>query len=468
MQLKHYMNTIIKIIQQPSLYCAMHDVAMPPLTSNHSIVIIGASHSGVACAEKLRQLGFVGAIKLIDGMAGLPVERPPLSKQFLSAETAPSRVLRDADWFADKNIALITGQEVVAASSDDTGETGGTITLADGSQHIWQRLVLAVGAGARRLPETIGDAGNMLVLRDLHDARALRGALAKSQRVAIIGGGYIGLEVAASARRLGKQVVVLEAQPRLLSRVASQPAAEFFAGLHASQGVAIHTGVNLVACDKTDGGMVLAYENTRETALPRQQLKTDMVVVGIGVLPNTRLADMLGRATGEGIITDADYRTSQPSIFAIGDVALPTEGYTGGTARLESIHHAQMSGEIAAQALLADSPTPQAVTHEVSHEVPWFWSNQYDVRLQSAGVLPPHSKLHTVTRIGKRHQGDGKSDHKQLSFWSFADGRLHAVEAINDGQAYMVGRAILTNAPNSISADKVADPNGDLKSLAQL
>lgn len=483
---------------------SMRNSSISPLANHHAIVIVGASHSGIACAEKLRQLGFAGKITLIDKSEGLPVERPPLSKHFLTdgdSEANPP-LLRDKAWFADKNITLLHGQEVVTAEINKTGETGGMVVLADGSTHPWQRLVLAVGASPRKLqlPAAGGAVGDedMLVLRSLDDARVLRGALAKNQRIAIIGGGYIGLEVAASARALKKQVAVIEAQPRLLARVASTAASEFFTRLHTHNGTDIHThaSIKTLTKNKSQYTLTLAYGDARQTA----DISADMIVVGIGVVPNTHLAEMLGLRHGDGIMTDGCYRTSQPGIFAIGDVALPSTGYTQGRLRLESIHHAQMSGEIAAAALLADShatPTP-------TPEVPWFWSNQYDVkmqsvglvptpaqteahgfgrnrdtslrsvanniadiRLQSVGLVPVHGKadIRVITRHGKRHQGEGVGDTKQISFWVFADGRLQAVEAINDGQAYMAGRVLLAKSPSGITPEDIADTSRDLKSF---
>ena len=450
-------------------------MSMPPLANHHAIIIIGASHSGIACAEKLRQLGFGGAITMIDKSDGLPVERPPLSKHFLTdthadvGAGAKPPLLRDEAWFADKNITLLHGREVVTAEIHDTNQGGGTVTLADGSKHPWQGLVLAVGASPRQLPATSAVAGaDLMVLRSLEDAQDLRAALAKSQRIAIIGGGYIGLEVAASARVLNKQVAVIEAQPRLLARVASPAASEFFTRLHSNHGTDIHTHANITACVKNKNAytLTLAYGNAGKTA----DITADRIVLGIGVVPNTHLAEMLGLAIGDGILTDGYYRTSQPSIFAIGDVALPSTGYAQGRLRLESIHHAQMSGEIAATALLADShaaPTPTP-----THEVPWFWSQQCGIRLQSAGLVPTHAQTAhaktdsiVITRHGKRHQGEGVDDTKQISFWVFADGRLQAVEAINDGQAYMAGRALLARSPAGITPEDIADTSRDLKSF---
>lgn len=424
----------------------------PPLTANDSVIIIGASHSGVACADRLRQLGFQGSITLIDRVPDLPVQRPPLSKHFLTNSDMAVKLLRDKEWFHAHNITLISGHEVVDAACH--ADIGGSITLADGSQHTWQRLVLATGANPRRLP-LLAKGDNIYVLRNRLDASRLRQGLQASQHIAIIGGGYIGLEVAASARSLGKQVTLIEAQNRLLRRVASVAAAEFFYQLHQQHGVAIHTNASLEAMPNPT---TLAFHSNGGS----RSLAADLIVLGVGVVPDIILAEKLGLGLGDGIMTDADYRTSQPAIFAIGDGALPRGGYAGGRVRLESVHHAQMSGEIAAAAMLAEAGS--AVP---SHEVPWFWSNQYDIRLQSAGLVQPHKNagdsgdIETITRI----KSAGDTGKQQLSFWTFAGKRLLAVEAINDSQAYIVGRGILGKDPTAITRAMLADSNTDLKTL---
>ena len=413
----------------------------PHLTSSSSVIIIGASHAGVACAERLRKLGFAGQITLIDRLSGLPLERPPLSKKFLLADTAvtdESFALRAEPWYADNQITLKQGCEV--QSIDPLTKT---ITLADGEQMRWDCLVLATGATPRALSVSQGRSDRLMVLRHPDDARTLRHHLHQSHDVMIIGGGYIGLEVAASARQLGKSVTVVEAADRLLARVASQAASSFFHDLHESHGVAIHTGAQVESL--TDDGQVMTINLSDGRAMT-----ADVVVAGIGVIPETQLADAAGLSIGNGILTNNNYQSSHDGIYAIGDVALPDHGYTHGQIRLESVHHAQMSAEIAAATMMAETSSADVA----EHEVPWFWSEQYDLRLQSAGLVP--AQHHTIRREGRREG--------QVSFWSFSDHKLEAIEALGDAQAYMVGRSLLA-AGGTISREIIADPETDLKAL---
>ena len=407
------------------------------MKKTESIIIIGASHGGIACAERLRKLGFDGKITLIEKLAGLPLERPPLSKQFLLTGADDSGfLLRSADWFDENNLDLMAG---VGVASIDVGAK--TLLLDTGTNLAWDKLVLATGARPRALSMAGdgADAEGVVMLRHGDDARVLRARLREARRVVIIGGGYIGLEVAASARKLGKSVVVLEAAARLLARVASVEASAFFAELHQSQGVDVRCGQQIAGVDS--GRIVFADGSA---------LDADLVVVGIGVIPNTELAEAAGLAVGNGILTDRDYRTSHADIFAIGDVALADAGYTRGAMRLESVHHAQMSADIAAACLMGETPPP--------HEVPWFWSEQYDIRLQSAGLVPPDAQnSQTITRQGRREG--------QISFWSFTqDGTLAAVEALGDAQAYMVGRQLLEKGV-AVSPEVIGDSETDLKTL---
>ena len=411
------------------------------MKKTESIIIIGASHGGIACAERLRKLGFDGKITLIEKLAGLPLERPPLSKQFLLAggEADDSGfLLRSADWFDENNLDLMAG---VGVASIDVGAK--TLLLDTGKNLAWDKLVLATGARPRVLElgalSVAGDAEGVVMLRHGDDARALRARLREARRVVIIGGGYIGLEVAASARKLGKDVAVIEAAARLLARVASVEASAFFAELHQSQGVDVRCGQQIAGVDS--GRIVFADGSA---------LDADLVVVGIGVIPNTELAEAAGLAVGNGILTDRHYRTSHADVFAIGDVALAADGYTRGGLRLESVHHAQMSADIAAACLMGETPPV--------HEVPWFWSEQYDIRLQSAGLVPPHAQnSQTITRQGRREG--------QISFWSFTqDGALAAVEALGDAQAYMVGRQLLERGA-VVAPEVIGDSAIDLKTL---
>ena len=410
-----------------------------PLDNNETVLIIGASHAGIACAEQLRKCGFEGGITILDREPDMPMERPPLSKAWLGDATKKSPpdqqrfLLRQEGWFREYKIDFRPDAGVI--NIDPKAKTA---TLADNKTLSWQRLVLATGAVPRRLAIEGGDEKSVFYLRVPRDAARLSGAFAGARHVAIIGGGYIGLEVAASARKRGIEVTVLEMAPRLLARVASPEASVFFDNLHRTNGVQIMTGTRLERIDPNKAGLTLITDTA--------PVNTDMVVVGIGVIPDMALAEDLGIATGNGILVNNNYETTLEDIFAIGDVALPEDGYAQGVLRIESVHHAQMSATIAAAAMTGHPFLP--------HEVPWFWSNQYDCKLQSAGLVPEAGQ--TLTRKGRR---DGS-----VSFWSFADDTLKAVEAINDPQAYMIGLKTLSGA-TQITPAQVASPDFDLKSL---
>ena len=410
-----------------------------PLDNNETVLIIGASHAGIACAEQLRKCGFEGGITILDREPDMPMERPPLSKAWLgdaTKESPPEQqhfLLRQEGWFREYKIDFRPGATVI-----NIDPKAKTTTLADNKTLSWQRLVLATGAVPRRLAIEVGDEKSVFYLRVPRDAARLSEAFAGARHIAIIGGGYIGLEVAASARKRGLDVTVLEMAPRLLARVASPEASDFFDNLHRTNGVQIMTGTRLERIDRNKAGLTLITDTA--------PVNTDMAVVGIGVVPDMALAEDLGIATGNGILVNNNYETTLEDIFAIGDVALPEDGYAQGALRIESVHHAQMSATIAAAAMTGQNA--------LSHEVPWFWSNQYDCKLQSAGLVPEAGQ--TLTRKGRR---DGS-----VSFWSFADDTLKAVEAINDPQAYMIGLKTLSGA-TQITPAQVASPDFDLKSL---
>ena len=401
------------------------------------VIVIGAGHAGVAFADAMRRNGFAGELTMIDRLAGLPLERPPLSKAFLLAEDGEesSFALRASGCFADRQITLVTGRGVA-------GLDAGTrqVTLDDGGTLSYDRLVLATGATPRQLAST-ADLAGVFVLRDPDDARRLRTAARSARSALVIGGGYIGLEVAASLTKAGKMVTVIEAAPRLLARVASPPVSAFFATRHGDAGVDIITGAAMSEIRHDNGGFVGA------TLEDGRQIDADMLVVGIGVAPNTDLAAQADLAIANGIVTDGTMRTSRPDIYAIGDGAFDGSGAYG--LRIESVHNAQEQAERAAASITGnDAPRRQ---------VPWFWSDQYDVKLQSAGVLPANNTdLHHVQRAGRREGG--------FSVWSFADDDLVAVEAIGDPAAYVLGKTCLESgrAPRPV---QLADAGFDLKSF---
>lgn len=407
-----------------------------------NIVVIGASHAGVAFADAMRSNGYGGALTMIDAVPGLPVERPPLSKAFLASDAANDAkfLLRKADWYDAQNIQLITGSVVTGVDADAQ-----MISLKDGASLSYDRLVLATGATPRMLPNAVG-LDNVFVVRSPDDARALRAALSSAQKAVVIGGGYIGLEAAASLRKGGMDVDVIEAADRLLARVASTDISAFFADLHAANGVRLHIGVGVAEILSAEG----AFSGV--TMADGTQIEADLLIVGIGVAPDIALAQMAGVECSDAILVDAQMTTSVETIYAIGDGALAADiapMVAGRPLRVESVHNAQDSAARAAAAINGHAPP--------AWQAPWFWSEQYDVRLQSAGIVPPAgADTHQVVRPGKREGG--------LSVWSFAGDQLEAIESVRDPAGYMVGKKCLDMGRHPTPA-QVADMDFDLKSF---
>ena len=401
------------------------------------VIVIGASHAGIAFVDAMRRHGFEGSLTMIDRLAGLPLERPPLSKTFLLAadDEDDSFAFRAPDWFTSRQITLIGGRDVVGLDADSRH-----LTLDNGDRLVYDRLVLATGATPRALVDTAGMRG-VFMLRDPGDARRLRAAARTARAALVIGGGYIGLEVAASLTKAGKAVTVIEAAPRLLARVASPPISAFFEDRHTDAGVDVITGMSVTDINHQNGEFAGAtLENGR-------QIDADMLVVGIGVVPNTDLAAQAGLTIANGIVTDSNMQTGHPDIYAIGDGA--RDDSTGRDMRIESVHNAQQHAERAAAAMTGnDMPR---------HQAPWFWSDQYDVKLQSAGVLPAgQSDLNHVQRAGRRAGG--------FSVWSFAGDDLVAVEAVGDPAAYVLGKTCLESG-RAPTASQLADAAFDLKAF---
>jgi 3-phenylpropionate/trans-cinnamate dioxygenase ferredoxin reductase subunit len=344
----------------------------------------------------------------------LPYQRPPLSKAWLKGDVAFSAVgLRPQSYYDQRNIGLRLGTRVTAI---DRGAH--TVGLATGESLSYDKLILATGARARRLGLAGEDMPNVHVLRAIADADRVKGALVAGQRLVVIGGGYIGLEVAASARIKGMEVVVIEREARLMARVASAPISAFMQGFHERQGVQFQLETGVTGFEVHEGRVTGVALSGGRTA------PADMVLVGVGALPDTALAEAAGIVCGNGICVDLEARTSDADIFAIGDCTERPLPHYGCRVRLESVASALEQARQAAAAIFgAKAPAP---------EVPWFWSDQYDVKLQIAG-LPIGA-----TRIEMRgDEARGKFAVAHLD----DSGRLCAVEAVNAPAEYMAGRA---------------------------
>ena len=395
------------------------------------IVVIGAGQAGAALVAKLRVLGADGPITLIGTETALPYQRPPLSKAYLMGEMPAERLfLRPAEFYADHNITLRLGASVTAIDPATK-----TIRLGD-EVLAYDDLALTTGASPRRLPSAIGgDLKGVFTLRDLADVDAMQPYFKRGARVVIVGGGYIGLEGAAVAAKLGLDVTVLEMAPRILQRVACAETSGFFRDLHSRHGVKIleSTGLDCLLGDGHVTGARLS--DGREIA-------ADFVMVGVGITPNTALAQSAGLTIDNGIATDAQGRASAPHIWAAGDCAsFPT---AAGRVRLESVPNAIDQAECVAANMLG--------AHKPYVPEPWFWSDQYDIKLQIAGLNTGYD--HVATR-----QTEGAT-----SFWYYKGDALLAVDAMNDPRAFMVAKRLLAMG-KSPTPLRVSDPATDLKAL---
>ena len=397
------------------------------------IVVVGAGQAGASLVAKLRSTGFQGALTLIGAESVPPYQRPPLSKKYLLGEMQPERLyLRPEQFYRDQNITLRLGQEIT------TINRGKRILYLGNEPLSYDQLALTTGSLPLVLPAAIGGGlTGVHVVRHLQDVDTMAPKFVKAARVLIVGGGYIGLEAAAVAATKGLKVTLVEMASRILQRVAAPETSEFFRNLHQSNGVYLREGVGLdqILGDTSVTGAILT-DGT--------MLDLDFLIAGIGITPATSLAQATGLAIDNGIKTDALGQTSDPHIWAAGDCAsLP---YRGGRIRLESVQNAIDQAEAVAENMLG-AARPYC-------PMPWFWSDQYDVKLQIAGLNTGYDRV--ITRAG------GKPD--AISFWYYQKTTLLAVDAANDPRAYMIGKRLIETGISPAPAT-IADPQTDLKGL---
>ena len=396
------------------------------------VVVIGAGQAGAALVAKLRSLGHPGQVTLIGAEPAPPYQRPPLSKAYLMGEMAEDRLwLRAPEFYAENAITLRLGTPVAAI---DRGAK--TVTLGDEVLG-YDALALTTGSDARTLPAAIGGAlPGVYTVRTLADVDAMKAQFQPHRRVVIIGGGYIGLEAAAVAAKLGLDVTVLEMAPRILQRVAAPETSDHFRALHSAHGVKIleSTGLDrLLGTTRVTGARLT----------DGHEIPADFVIAGVGITPATALAGAAGLTLDNGIATDAYGRTSDPAIWAAGDCA--SFPWQGGRLRLESVGNAiDMAEAVAANILGAHLPYAAQ---------PWFWSDQFDCKLQIAGLNTGYDTITT-------RRGDGDA----VSFWYYRGDTLLAVDAMNDPRAYMVGKRLIEGGKSPIKAE-IEDPATDLKAL---
>lgn len=404
----------------------------------YDVLIVGGGHGGAAAAVALRQKGFEGSIAIVTDELSPPYERPPLSKEYLAQEKTFDRILiRPESFWADRKVELLLGERVVA------------VDPAQRQVGLWSReklgygsLIWAAGGAPRRLACSGAELPGVHSVRTREDVDAMMAELPEVESVVVIGGGYIGLEAAAVLRKFGKKVVLLEALHRVLARVAGEPLSRFYEAEHRAHGVEVRLGVAVDCILETNGrasGVRLA---------DGEELPAQMVVVGIGISPSVAPLLEAGAAGGNGVAVDGQCRTSLPQVYAIGDCALHRNAFAGDAeVRLESVQNAADQAGVAAQAILGGTETYRAV--------PWFWSNQYDLKLQTVGFSLGYDEV--VVR--------GAPQNRSFTVVYLRQGRVIALDCVNSTKDYVQGKALVA-AGLRIPAELLADASRPLKELA--
>lgn len=403
---------------------------------NFDIVIVGAGHGGAQAAIMLRQLKFEGSIAIVGEEPEIPYERPPLSKEYFAGEKPFERILiRPAKFWEERDVAMLLGTHVAAIDPD-----GHAVMTSSGERIGYGKLIWAAGGAPRMLPIPGGDLPGVQGVRTRADADAMKAASETAAQIVVIGGGYIGLEAAAVLSKFGKKVVLLEALPRVLARVAGEPLSRFYEAEHHAHGVDVRLDVKVEAIEGTDRatGVRLAGGDV---------IAADLVIVGIGIVPAVEPLIAAGAEGGNGVRVDEYCRTSLPDIFAIGDCAAHANDFAeGATIRLESVQNANDMANTAAKAICGDA--------QPYHAVPWFWSNQYDLKLQTVGLSTGHDDV--VMR------GDPAT--RSFSLVYLRQGRVIALDCVNAVKDYVQGKALVVQGTQASAAD-LSDISRPLKEL---
>ena len=400
---------------------------------SNGLVIVGASYAGVQAGISAREKGYQEPIRIVADEIHLPYQRPPLSKAFLSSDFAHNSLfLRGDDYFKGQGIEMVLGHRAVALD-----RAASRITLDGGDSLPFDSLVIATGSRARRLAIPGHERDGIVYLRTLDDALTLKPRLEAASDVVIVGGGFIGLEVASTAAKTGKKVTLIEAQSRLLERAVSPLISQFLLDIHRSHGVDIRFNESVVAIEGSGG----VNEVVTSSGL---RVRADLIVAGIGGMANDELAVQAGIISANGIDVDEHGRTSAPNIYAAGDVSNHHNSFAGRRVRLEAVQNATDQGK-AAGSMIAGKP-------EAYDAVPRFWSDQYDAKLQIVGLSAP-----TDTAVVRGDMTEGK-----FSVFYYRDGKLTAVDSINKPGDQMIARRLIT-ASLSPTPDQAADLAFDLK-----
>ena len=400
-----------------------------------SVVVIGAGQAASQLVASLRSEGFKGSITVIGEETHLPYQRPPLSKAYLKGEIAADRLfIKPQEFYNEAGCTLLLGRTATAVDRKTR-----QVALGDGTRIPYTKLVFATGSRVRKLPIPGADLPGCFYLRGIDDVDLLRPRMAQGARLTIIGAGYIGLEVAAVAVKRGLKVTVIEAMPRVLARAASPQISAFFEDEHRRAGVVLRCYVRTESVAQT--GDMLAV-STSSGIVP-----ADFVLVGVGILPNVELARDAGLEVDNGIVVNQFAQTEDPDVFALGDCAnLPNSWAQGGRVRLESVQNAIDQAKHAALAIVGKP--------KVYDEVPWFWSDQYDLKLQIAGLSTPADQI--VLR------GDPAS--RSFAAFHLQDGTVTAVESVNAAPEYMMGRRLIA-ARARVAPERLADKAVPMKDM---
>lgn len=405
--------------------------------TSYDVVIVGGGHGGAQVAAGLRQRGYGGSIAILSDESSLPYERPPLSKEYLLGEKSFDRILiRPSSFWEEKGVVARTGHWVTEVNPAEH-----TIECDDGASFRYGTLVWAGGGHPRRLQCAGSDLEGIHYVRSRNDVDRLKVDLEKASRVCVIGGGYIGLESAAVLRKLGKEVVLLEAQDRLLSRVSGTALSQYLAKEHCAHGVDLRLKTAVSRIEGVEGAVSGVRLSNGDL------IDCELAIVGIGIVPSTAPLIEAGARGGDGVEVDEHCRTSLKDVFAVGDCARHSNWFADGQfIRLESVQNANdMAASVAKN--LTGAPAPY-------NAVPWFWSNQYDLRLQTVGLLNGYDQ--EVIR--------GDSASRSFSVVYLKDGEVRALDCINATKDYVAGRSLVLSRA-MISPERLADTSVPLKKM---
>jgi 3-phenylpropionate/trans-cinnamate dioxygenase ferredoxin reductase subunit len=404
--------------------------------AENTVVIVGASHAAVQAIDTLRREGHAGRIVLVGDEPSLPYNRPPLSKKYLSGELERERLLlRSPHFYEQAHVDVMLGTRVTAIDRTDQ-----RLRLSDGAELRYDKLLLCIGSRNRLLDVPGNELGGIHYLRTMADVDGIRGDLGAAKRLVIVGAGYIGLEAAASARHLGLDVTVLEMADRPMNRVVAPEISAYYLDRHAREGVHVLCNMSVTAFAGADDGRL------RAVVCGEREFPCDLAIVGVGIVPESTLAASAGLRCENGISVDEHCQTSDPNVYAAGDCTCHPSVRYGRRLRLESVDNAVEQAKTAAMNICG-----KPARHE---HVPWFWSDQYDLKLQIAGLSTGYDQ--TVIR--------GDPDTGKFALYYLAQGELLAVDAVNSAKDFMTGKKWVAERKRPDPA-RLADPDVDLKTL---